>query len=182
MDEIACQSLLARAQQGDDRAFEALIEPLLEPSFRLACGMLLDRAAAEDAVQEATFKAWRALDRVRSDTTSLRGWFFTIVANQCRSMRRSPWWSVLRGVGGGHAGDTSAESLVSTQVDLASALRRLDPRSRAAVVLRYYLDLSFEEVALVVGGTPDAAKSRIHRALRAMRVQLENQELEHAGA
>jgi RNA polymerase sigma-70 factor, ECF subfamily len=182
MEETACQRLIGLARHGDDRAFEALVEPLLEPSFRLACGILLDRAAAEDAVQEATFKAWRALDRVRPEATTLRPWFLTIVANQCRSMRRSPWWSVLRGVAGGHSGGESAESMVSTQVDLASALRRLEPRSRAAIVLRYYLDLSFEEVAHVVGGTPEAAKSRVHRALRVMRVRLEEQELEDARA
>jgi RNA polymerase sigma-70 factor, ECF subfamily len=182
MEQTACQRLIGLAQHGDDRAFEALIEPLLEPSFRLACCMLLDRAAAEDAVQEATLKAWRALGRVHPEASSLRPWFLAIVANQCRSMRRGQWWSVLRGMTSEHSSGDGAESLVPTQMDLASALRRLDPRSRAAVVLRYYLDHSFEEVARVLGGSPGAAKSRIHRALRVMRVRLEAQELEDARA
>ncbi|MBO0684236.1 MAG: hypothetical protein J2P45_13835, partial [Candidatus Dormibacteraeota bacterium] len=97
MDEGWSARLIGLARRGDDGAFESLIEPLLEPSFRLACGILLDRTAAEDAVQEATFKAWRAMPRLRSDTSSLRPWFLRIVANQCRSMLRSRWTTVLRG-------------------------------------------------------------------------------------
>jgi DNA-directed RNA polymerase specialized sigma24 family protein len=65
MDDTWSQRLIRQARDGDDRAFESLIEPLLEPSFRPACGILLDRAAAEDAVQEATLEAWRAMPRVR---------------------------------------------------------------------------------------------------------------------
>jgi RNA polymerase sigma-70 factor (ECF subfamily) len=175
MNETYAERLIGLARGGDEQAFESLVEPLLEPSFRLACGILLDRAAAEDAVQEATFKAWRALPRLRADTTSLRPWFLTIVANQCRSMRRNRWGSVLRGFvdGAGSAGagsvGASAEVAVAAQVDLAVALRRLDGRSRATVVLRFYLDLSFDEMARVLGGSPQAAKSRLYRSLKAMR-------------
>jgi RNA polymerase sigma-70 factor (ECF subfamily) len=175
MNETYAERLIGLARGGDEQAFESLVEPLLEPSFRLACGILLDRAAAEDAVQEATFKAWRALPRLRADTTSLRPWFLTIVANQCRSMRRNRWGSVLRGLGDGAASagagsvGASAEVAVAAQVDLAEALRRLDGRSRAAVVLRFYLDLSFDEMARVLGGSPQAAKSRLYRSLKAMR-------------
>jgi RNA polymerase sigma-70 factor (ECF subfamily) len=175
MNETYAERLIGLARGGDEQAFESLVEPLLEPSFRLACGILLDRAAAEDAVQEATFKAWRALPRLRADTTSLRPWFLTIVANQCRSMRRNRWGSVLRGFvdGAGSAGaasvGASAEVAVAAQVDLAEALRRLDGRSRATVVLRFYLDLSFDEMARVLGGSPQAAKSRLYRSLKAMR-------------
>jgi RNA polymerase sigma-70 factor (ECF subfamily) len=175
MNETYAERLIGLARGGDEQAFESLVEPLLEPSFRLACGILLDRAAAEDAVQEATFKAWRALPRLRADTTSLRPWFLTIVANQCRSMRRNRWGSVLRGLvdGAGSAGagrvGASAEVAVAAQVDLAEALRRLDGRSRATVVLRFYLDLSFDEMARVLGGSPQAAKSRLYRSLKAMR-------------
>jgi RNA polymerase sigma factor (sigma-70 family) len=132
--------------------------------------MLLDRAAAEDAVQEATFKAWRALPRLRPGTTTLRPWFLTIVANQCRSMRRNRWRSVLRGLSGDHPTiEQAADALASTSLDVVAALQVLDSRSRAAVVLRFYLDLSFEEMAGVLGGTPQAAKSRLYRALKAMR-------------
>jgi DNA-directed RNA polymerase specialized sigma24 family protein len=49
----------------EDRGrFEALVSPLLQPAFRLAYGMLGDRSAAEDAIQEASLRAWRKLDNL----------------------------------------------------------------------------------------------------------------------
>src|SRR5260370_7393722 len=58
--------------------------------------MLADRASAEDAVQEASIKAWRKLRQLRGDVKSLRPWFLSIVANECRMARRQRWWSVLK--------------------------------------------------------------------------------------
>src|SRR5215831_559483 len=99
MGTVATRELVDRSLAGDRSAFEQLIEPLMEPAYRLACGMLLDRAEAEDAVQEATLKAWLKLSTFRTGA-ELRPWFLTIVANHCRDLRRSRWWSVLRGVDG----------------------------------------------------------------------------------
>jgi hypothetical protein len=64
-------TLLEAAKLGDDSAFELLLSPLLEPGYRLAGGMLQDHQAAQDAVQEAAFKAWRKLRQLRdgSDTS-----------------------------------------------------------------------------------------------------------------
>src|SRR6266567_7071033 len=87
---------LARASQGDQDSFSELIEPLLGPAYRLAAVMLADRGAAEDAVQEASVKAWRKIRQLRGDATSLRPWFLSIVANECRMSRRTRWWSVIK--------------------------------------------------------------------------------------
>ena len=88
--------ILARAAQGDRDSFSVLIEPLLDPAYRLAAVMLNDRPAAEDAVQEASVKAWRKLRQLRGDVGSLRAWFLSIVANECRMARRSRWFGVIR--------------------------------------------------------------------------------------
>src|ERR1700694_3384331 len=87
---------MARATAGDAHAFASLIEPLLDPAYRLAAVMLEDRSTAEDAVQEASIKAWRKLGQLRGDTGSLRSWFLSIVANECRMVRRQRWWSVAK--------------------------------------------------------------------------------------
>src|SRR5437867_4654958 len=87
---------LSRAVQGDADSFSRLIEPLLDPAYRLAAVMLADRGAAEDAVQEASIKAWRKLKQLRGDATTLRPWFLSIVANECRMARRTRWFSVLK--------------------------------------------------------------------------------------
>src|SRR5258706_13217680 len=88
--------LMARAVAGDSDSFAILLEPLLDPAYRLAAAMLADRSAAEDAVQEASIKAWRKLRQLRGDASSLRPWFLSIVANEPRLAPRQRWWSVIK--------------------------------------------------------------------------------------
>src|SRR6478672_3866375 len=88
--------LMVSATAGDADSFATLIEPLLDPAYRLAAVMLADRSSAEDAVQEASIKAWRKLRQLRGDLSSLRPWFLSIVANECRMARRQRWRSVLK--------------------------------------------------------------------------------------
>jgi RNA polymerase sigma-70 factor (ECF subfamily) len=160
---------LARARAGDGRAFDELLTPLLDPAFRLAMTMLRDRAAAEDAVQEAALKTWRKLDRVR-EGSDLRPWFLTIVANECRTHRRSRWWRVIRSdevvrrepSSGGERG-------WDARIDLDAALDRLPRHHLLVLSLYYHLDLPMEEVARVLGCSPGAARQRVHRALEALR-------------
>ena len=66
----------------NEAVFERLLAPLMLPAYRLAFGMLRDREEAEDAVQEAAFKAWRHRRSFRAGA-QLRPWFFAIVGNQC---------------------------------------------------------------------------------------------------
>lgn len=161
--------LIERSVAGDRSAFEDLVTPLMEPAYRLAASMLLDRDEAEDAVQEATLRAWLKLDSFRRGS-AFRPWFFTIVANHCRDLRRSRWWSVLRGI---DAERPAAAADLAGGIDLRRALAGLPVRDRALLVLHYYLDLSLEETARVLGVSPAAAKSRLYRVLRRLRGHLD---------
>ena len=169
MPAIDSDQLIKRAAAGDDAAFEVLIRPHLQPAFRFAVTMLGDPAAAEDALQEAAFKAWRHMGRLRPNS-ELRPWFLTVVANQCRSERRTNWWRVLRGL---ERIEAELQEVVVPAWDLERALLSLTATDRAAVFLRFYEDLPLVEVAAVLGISMTAARSRIHRALSRMRVQLE---------
>jgi RNA polymerase sigma-70 factor, ECF subfamily len=157
---------LARARAGDGRAFEELLASLVDPAFGLAMTMLKDRAAAEDAVQESALKAWRHLGEFRSGA-SLRPWFLTIVANQCRSARRTRWWSVQR-----LAEITqrpSRDDRWAEHMDLDAALDRLPRHHLEVLALYYHLDLPIDEVARILGCSQGGARQRIHRALAALR-------------
>jgi RNA polymerase sigma-70 factor (ECF subfamily) len=162
----ALDALIVRAQGGDREAFEEAFRPLYEDAFRLAIAMLQDRAEAEDALQEALLKAWRKLHTFRVGT-GLRPWFLTVVANQCRSIRRTRWFSVQRlaVIEISHPGPSQEPE----RLDLRRELALLPAAPRLLLVLHYYLDMSFEEMALVVGGRPEAVKSRTYRALRKLR-------------
>jgi RNA polymerase sigma-70 factor (ECF subfamily) len=160
---------LQRASAGDGIAFAELLQPVLDPAFRLAMTMLKDRTAAEDAVQEAALKSWRKLDRFRSGS-ELRPWFLAIVANECRTARRSRWLQVLRLDDlGARTRVVALETAWAERMDLDAALDRLPRHHLLALTLYYHLDLPIEEVARVLGCSAVAARQRIHRALAALR-------------
>lgn len=164
---------MARAVEGDADAFASLIQPLLDPAYRLAAVMLADRAAAEDAVQEASIKAWRKVRQLRGDERSLRSWFLSIVANECRMARRQRWWSVVK------VAEPQREPADSgaTASDLKDAVLRLPADDRLPLVLFFYLDLPVDEVARTLGVSEPAARSRIYRAARRLRADLEAEEI-----
>lgn len=165
-------TLVQEAVGGDQQAFMLLVEPLLPAAYRLAIGMLRSESDAEDAVQDAVLKAWRHFGRFRRGS-DLRPWLFTIVANECRLQRRSRWWSVIRR---SEVPDDLADSTSSGDaetVDLRQALYRLPHDQRFVLILRYYLDLSYEEVAQTLGISTKAAKSRTYRAVERLRLSPE---------
>ena len=168
--------IMARAAQGDAQAFSVLIEPLLDPAYRLAAVMLADRSTAEDAVQEASIKAWRKLGQLRGDLGSLRSWFLSIVANECRMVRRQRWWSVTK-LAEVSPIRVAGDPFDATSSDLKTALLRLSADERLPLVLFFYLDLPLEEVARTLGLSPAAAKSRIYRTARKLRSDLTLEEV-----
>jgi RNA polymerase sigma factor (sigma-70 family) len=163
-------------QHLDDRSvsFEAELRPLLGVAMRLATALRLERNDAEDAVQEAALRAWRSR-RNRRSGTDLRPWFLAIVANQCRETRRGRWASVLRFADPPESATVAATDATGS-LDMATALRRLPHDIRLAVVLRYYLDLSFDEVATTSGCSVEAARSRVRRGLAALATNLTTSE------
>lgn len=152
----------------DEADFDALVGPLIEPAFKLAVVMLRDPHEAQDAVQEATIKAWRSRSGLR-DQAAVRPWFLAIVANQCRSVRRVRWWSVIRmdSMPRAVAGPDEHEDL---KLDLGRELALLPSTDRTALFLFFYLDLPLREVARVLRISPQAAKSRVHRAVARLRL------------
>jgi RNA polymerase sigma factor (sigma-70 family) len=143
-------------------------------AYRLAIGMLTDHGEAEDAVQEAATLAWRRRAQLRRDRP-FAPWFLAIVANRCRDRHRSRWWKTLKvarfsDFALGSSSDQPAD------LDLRKALRSLSPRLRAAVVLRYWLDLPVHEVAVALKCSDAAAETRIRRGLLQLRPLLQPQE------
>jgi RNA polymerase sigma-70 factor (ECF subfamily) len=154
----------------DEASLDALLTPLFVPAYRLAYGMLRSREEAEDAVQEAALQAWRHRQTFRAGSDA-RPWFFAIVANQCRSVRRNRWASLIR------QADPEARSAIVSKdldddIDLRRALKRLSHDDRLVLVLRYYMDLGYREVAATLRISEDAARSRTHRAVRRLRPEL----------
>lgn len=169
----------------DDRAkspvapddFEIRFKPLLADGFRVASSILRDSQEAEDVLQEAALHAWRSYARFRGDDRAARAWFLTIVTNGCRTRLRSSWWKRGRASGGNwsleHLTVRSHDRSVELHADLETALAQLTWGQRATLCLYYQLDHSQEEVARILGCRVGTVKSRLNRAMRALRVALE---------
>lgn len=148
--------------------FDALVGPHLEGAYRVALAMLQNPDEANDAVQESALKAWSHMNQLRS-AASAKAWFFGIVANQCRTVRRGRWWSVLRVP----RIDRPQPDIQTERVDLKRALEKLPIDDRLALFLHFYLDLPLDEVGAVFGVSAAGAKTRIYRAAKKLRPELE---------
>ena len=148
--------------------FESLIGPHLEAGYRTALAILGNPDEAHDAVQESAFKAWRKLHQLEKDRPA-RPWFLAIVANQCRSQRRTHWWSVIRLP---EIESAKREAQTDT-VDIGRALAKLPREDRLCLFLYFYLDLPLDEVGTVLGLSAGGAKTRVYRAAKKLRPGLE---------
>src|SRR5579864_388464 len=168
-DGVTALDALAAADR--DRPFADQVTPLVPIAQRLAYGMLQNKQDCEDAVQDATFKAWRAFPRLR-EGSDVRAWFLTIVANECRQRRRSRWWSILK-VAAPIPEDPTPPGVDEAAMDLRHTLAGLPADMKLAIVLRYYLDLPFDQVGRVLGVSDKAARARVHRALARLRIEIQ---------
>jgi RNA polymerase sigma-70 factor (sigma-E family) len=149
---------------------------------RLAVVVTGDRGAAEDIVQDAFLGLYRRWDQLPNMTAPL-AYLRVSVMNGCRSaLRRRSRLGLWSGAGLGGDLDEAAQAgpaalaesaeasvlLDEEQRVVAAALRKLPRRQREAVVLRYYLDLSIEETAQVMGISQGTVKSATHRGLAAV--------------
>lgn len=160
---------------GELAGFEQELIPLLVPAYRLALGMLADPGLAADAVQEASLRAWDRRANRRTGS-ALGPWFYAIVANRCRRVRRGRWARLI--VLAEPEDGLSREPVdMAASLDIRRALRALPAKARLAVVLRFYLDLPYDEIATTLGCSVNAAKLRVSRATGALRRMLDATEV-----
>ena len=164
-------------EMGASQAVTALYERHALGLTRLAFLMLGDRQAAEDVVQEAFCGLYRAWDRMADHGHAL-GYVRSSVLNGSRSaLRRSR--RVPRALAAPAApAAASAEDIVLSgerQRETVAALRRLPPRQREAVVLRYFADLPEQETAEAMGVSRGTVKSTTSRALAALARMLQEE-------
>jgi RNA polymerase sigma-70 factor (ECF subfamily) len=157
-----------------DDSFATLTRRHIDSAYRLAWAILGDSGDADDATQEAFASAWRNRRSLR-DPDRFDAWFGRILVNECRlrlrrrareRIRPMPE-SVLPAV-------ADASGQVSARDAISRAVARLDADHRIVVILRYWADLSVDEIAARLGVPSGTVKSRLHYALRSIRPRLED--------
>jgi len=163
------QAEVLRACQGDTEAFDRLVARYYRRVYTLCLSLLEDPDEAEEATQEAFWRAYRNLKRY-DPSRSFRTWLLSIAAHHAidrlrRRRARAPWSEAL-----------PAETLTPEEHLLAQEERerirrlvgQLPPLERALILLRYWEGASYREMAQALRLSESAVKSRLFRARRAL--------------
>lgn len=160
---------IQRAQQGDPEAFAVLFEQYKNLVFKTAYLMLGTPADAEDALQEVFVRVHRSLRDYDPHKGAFTTWLYRITLNHCLNHRRQ--WRL----------HLSFETLIkmpaapTSGIDVAEeesirqAIRDLSDKQRAVVILRYYWELSYGEIADILDIPLGTVKSRLDLALKTLR-------------
>jgi RNA polymerase sigma-70 factor (ECF subfamily) len=165
---------LISAQKGDSQAFTFLMEAYEKPVYNLCYRMLGNAQDAEDAAQETFLRAYLSLRRYDSNR-SFSTWLLSIAAHYCIdqirkrriqivSMEELPIPDLPEPSPGVEVNLGRKEE----QTKIRAVLAELDPLDRAAIVMFYWYDFSYEEICQALSMSMSALKSRMHRARRAM--------------
>lgn len=179
---------LQQAIDGDANAFGHLVEAYDQPVYNLCFRMLGDQYEAEDAAQEAFLRAYKSLNRYDSKR-SFSTWLLSITAHYCiDQLRKRRIWLVpidaqgYREIRDPSPNPESSVSISEDQQQVQTLLESLGPTDRAAVVMRYWYDFSYEEISKTLNLSLSAVKSRLHRARRTLAQswsEKSNQNLNH---
>jgi len=164
-------------EMGASQAVTAIYERHALGLTRLAFLMLGDRQTAEDVVQEAFCGLYRSWDRM-SDHANALGYVRSSVLNGSRSaLRRSRRVPQALAAPAAPAAASAEDAVLAgeRQRETVAALRRLPPRQREAVVLRYFADLPEQETAAAMGVSRGTVKSTTSRALAALARMLQEE-------
>lgn len=166
-------TLVHEAEARPEDVFARLADKELHRAYRLA-GLILGNAhEAEDATQDALLRAWNASSSLRRPD-DFQAWFDRILINVCRDRLRRRRIVRFLPLAGEHDQRPSHDPFqqVIAHDELLAAMANLDADLRTTVVLRYWSDLSVDEIARRLGAPPGTVKSRLHRALSQMRATL----------
>jgi RNA polymerase sigma-70 factor (ECF subfamily) len=169
------QAWLEQAMKGDQIAFGKLVEAYQIPVYNLAYRMLNNSGEAEEAAQEAFVRAYTRLESY-DPAHKFSTWLLSITSNYCIDQlrkRRAILLSIDEPLpphpalhSDGAKGPESQVMLSEQQQMVQSLLSELEPEYREAVVLRYWYEHSYEEIAEIMDTTVSAIKSRLFRARR----------------
>lgn len=184
MDKPGLDQLLQRAQTHDPDALNRLVELYSRRVFGLLYRLTGSRDVAEDLMQETFLRVVRTIDRYEH-AGKFEAWLFRIAANLARDRarqigRRGATSSLDEGAadllpaGNDRRSDGPAGAVIRTEAGerLTAALRRLSDAEREIIMLRHFSELSFRDIADILGVPLGTALARAHRALNRLRAEM----------
>ena len=169
------RDIIQRVLEGDVEAFSRLVDRHYARCARVALRILGNREDAEEAIQDAFLRAFKALGDYE-DRERFSAWLTRILVNQCRTVlartrRRDAVFADFDLQRLTFA--ASAEPEDAAWPDLEHVLERLPAEQREAIVLKYADDLTYEEMSRITGAGESALKMRVQRAFARLRALLQ---------
>jgi RNA polymerase sigma factor (sigma-70 family) len=164
-----------RPRSSERRAtFALFVDTRLGELYRLASVILGDPAESEDAVHDALERAWRSWPRLQNPDR-FDAWVSKILVNECRDRlrrrRRRPVTDISESLAATLPGPDDLRVTIDRD-EVGRAFATLGPDHQIAIVLRFYADLTVDQIAARVGAPTGTVKSRLHHALAAMNAEL----------
>jgi RNA polymerase sigma-70 factor (ECF subfamily) len=164
-------TLVRRTLAGDQQAFASLVEKYKDSVFNVAYRMLGNPSEAEDVAQEAFVRAYTQL-RTYKDTHRFSTWLLSIASHlSIDQLRRRRFLALplenvpfLEWIADGNLSPEESALAGETSDEMQRVLSTLPTKYRAVLVLRYWHDLSYEEIADALNLTAPLVKARLHRA------------------
>jgi RNA polymerase sigma-70 factor (ECF subfamily) len=168
-------NLIQRSNAGDQIAFGEIFEQYKNLVYRTAYLLLDNPHEAEDALQEIFVKVYRALDQYQPSKAAFSTWLYRITVNHCLNQRRKPLL----------APDPLEESSLVSQPlrtledqfadeqTIQQALNRLSVKLRAVIVLRYYHELAYAEIAQILEIPLGTVQSRLNQGMKQIQQALQ---------
>lgn len=169
--------LIRRSQVGDEGAFAALFHKYKNLVYKTAYLMLGDANEAEDVLQEVFIQVHKSLHTFQPTKGAFTTWLHRITVNHCLNRRRKRLLSTLS------LDELSPTSLTDHSPspdsrlgeEVQQVLSRLSEKQQAVVILRYYWELAYSEIAYILDIPLGTVKSRLGLALRTLRKELERE-------
>jgi len=175
---------LVQALAGDDLAFSRLVEIYQKPVYNLCYRMLGNAGDAEDAAQEAFLRAYKNLDRY-DPKRSFPTWLLSIASHHCIDQIRKRRFISYSMDDDDYAwleppdpgpNPEHAASMREKQEQIQAMLGNLNPKDKSAVIMRYWYNYSYEEIADALSLTVSAVKSRLHRSRKDLALAWQEQQ------
>lgn len=180
MESDLLAPLAERTREGDAGAFRELVAATTDRIYRLAHHLMRDRDEAEDVVQETFIRAWQRRGDLR-DPAAVMPWLSRIARNAARDRLR--WWrrrpeKARTEVEPAGAATPADHALIGAEraAEVRRALDVLSEKHRVILLLREVEDMSYEQIAELLGVPVGTVESRLHRARAALAARLDRME------
>jgi RNA polymerase sigma factor (sigma-70 family) len=169
--------IIIRAQSGDREAFAILFEQYKNLVYKTAYLMLGESSEAEDALQEIFVQVYKSLSGFDPGKAAFTTWLYRVTFNHCLNQRRKkgPFTLPLEDISPALKSEFPGAQMAEEEI-IQQAIAKLTDKQRAIVILRYFWDLSYAEIAQIMDVPLGTVKSRLNLALKTLRKGIEGQE------